>query len=213
MDAANKHWTIGELGRQVERALADGYDGQRSGRVRAVPDRRTIRYYTTLGLIDRPARMQGRTALYSRRHLMQVVAIKRLQSDGLTLAQVQQKLAGITDHDLAELARLPEQPVDDNEGADEAGADEVGANEVAADEDEAGEQEPVDRRADFWQRVPGPVASPPPDQRPGPRAVTALQLAPGVTLLVDGQHELDPDQLAEAARPLLEALAGRDEDM
>src|SRR3954451_4755743 len=100
-------WTIDELGAAVPAALAEGYDGQPSGRVRDVPDRRTIRYYTTLGLIDRPAEMRGRTALYGRRHLLQLVAIKRLQGRGLSLAELQQRLVGQSDETLERLARLP----------------------------------------------------------------------------------------------------------
>src|SRR5207244_1724793 len=81
------------------------YPGQPSGRVREVPDRRTVRYYTTLGLIDRPAEVRGRTALYSTRHLLQLVAIKRLQARGLPLAEIQSRLVGQTDAALRELAR------------------------------------------------------------------------------------------------------------
>src|SRR3954468_22885713 len=88
-------WTIDELGAQVALALSVDYDGPPNGRVRDVPDRRTIRYYTTLGLLDRPAEMRGRTALYGRRHLMQLVAIKRLQARGLSLSEVQQRLVGL----------------------------------------------------------------------------------------------------------------------
>ncbi|MCA9665182.1 MAG: MerR family transcriptional regulator [Myxococcales bacterium] len=79
-----------------------------SGRVTAVPDKRTIRYYTTLGLLDAPAEMRGRTAYYGRRHLLQLVAIKRLQADGIKLSQVQQRLSGQPDGVLAQLARLPD---------------------------------------------------------------------------------------------------------
>src|SRR5580700_7840241 len=89
-------WTLDELCDRVERALAVDYAGQASGRVRDVPDRRTIRYYMTLGLIDRPAEMRGRTALYGRRHLLQLVAIKRLQARGLSLSELQQQLLGLT---------------------------------------------------------------------------------------------------------------------
>src|SRR6516225_9305533 len=85
-------WTIDELGAMVALALSVGYSGQANGRVRDVPDRRTIRYYTTLGLLDRPAEMRGRTALYGRRHLLQLVAIKRLQARGLSLAELQTRL-------------------------------------------------------------------------------------------------------------------------
>src|SRR4029077_9053917 len=90
-------WTIDELSAAVSAALAQGYGGPPNGRVRDVPDRRTIRYYTTLGLIDRPAEMRGRTALYGRRHLLQLVAIKKLQSRGQSLTDVQRTLAGQTD--------------------------------------------------------------------------------------------------------------------
>src|SRR5215813_5505477 len=102
-------WTIDELGAEVAAALAVGYEGAPNGRVRDVPDRRTIRYYTTLGLLDRPAQMRGRTALYGRRHLLQLVAIKRLQTRGLTLREVQEKLLGLTDTALQRLAQVPEQ--------------------------------------------------------------------------------------------------------
>jgi hypothetical protein len=73
----------------LEHAGADTADG----RVRERPDPRTVRYYQTLGLLDRPLRYDGRRALYSHRHLMQVVAVKCLQARGLSLAQAQQALA------------------------------------------------------------------------------------------------------------------------
>jgi DNA-binding transcriptional MerR regulator len=101
-------WTIDELSAEVAEALAAGYPGQSNGRVREVPDRRTIRWYTTIGLLDRPAGMQGRTALYGRRHLLQIVAVKRLQADGHTLAEVQERLLGATEAMLAEIARVPD---------------------------------------------------------------------------------------------------------
>ena len=88
-------------------ALAVDYHGQPSGRVRAVPDRRAIRWYTTIGLIDRPVAHRGRTALYGPRHLLQLVAVKRLQAKGLPLVAIQQELAGATDSQLARVARLP----------------------------------------------------------------------------------------------------------
>src|SRR5438105_9530709 len=99
-------WTIDELGAMVALALSVGYAGQANGQVRDVPDRRTIRYYTTLGLIDRP-QLEGRTALYGKKHLLQLVAIKRLQAEGRTLAEVQQALAQVPLRTLEKLARLP----------------------------------------------------------------------------------------------------------
>ncbi len=64
-------------------------------RVRAEPDDRTVRYYQSTGLVDRPVRHDGRNAVYGYRHLLQVVAVKALQGAGRSLAQVQAGLAGV----------------------------------------------------------------------------------------------------------------------
>src|SRR4030095_506763 len=68
---------------------------------------RAVRWYTTLGLVDRPSAMRGRTALYGRRHLLQLVAIKRLQAAGRTLAEVQEELAAASDERLGRVADPP----------------------------------------------------------------------------------------------------------
>ena len=81
-------WTLDELTERVGAALSVGYDGQPSGRVRHLPDQRAIRWYTTIGLVDRPAATRGRTAMYGPRHLLQLVAIKRLQARGLSLVSI-----------------------------------------------------------------------------------------------------------------------------
>lgn len=86
-------WRIDELAARAAAALDGTETPTASGRVTPVPDRRMLRYYTTLGLLDRPE-VRGRVAYYGRRHLLQVVAIKRLQAQGATLAQVQEALAG-----------------------------------------------------------------------------------------------------------------------
>jgi hypothetical protein len=58
--------TLSELVEALPGLLASGYDGARSGRVRDLPDARTIRWYQTLGMVDRPSAFRGRTALYGR---------------------------------------------------------------------------------------------------------------------------------------------------
>jgi len=103
-------WTIEQLPDQVAALLAHNYDGQSNGRVRELPNGRTIRWYTTIGLVDRPAATRGRTALYGRRHLLQLAAVKKLQAAGHTLAEIQEQLVGATDRQLADLAGIP--PVD-----------------------------------------------------------------------------------------------------
>lgn len=100
-------WKIAELAEVVSSTLASGMPSEQpSGRVRDVPDLRTIRYYTTLGLLDRPLQMQGRTAYYGWRHAWQLLAIKQLQAGGLSLVDVQEQLAGADDRTLKKLARV-----------------------------------------------------------------------------------------------------------
>jgi len=51
--------------------------------------------------------MKGRTAYYSLRHVAQVVAIKRLQGQGLALADIQTRLLGLPPKQLKKIAALP----------------------------------------------------------------------------------------------------------
>jgi DNA-binding transcriptional MerR regulator len=72
--------------------------------VRAVPDERTIRYYGTIGLLDKPIAMRGRTALYGRKHVAQIIAIKRLQADGRSLAEIQALWPRLDDQTLSRMS-------------------------------------------------------------------------------------------------------------
>ena len=76
------------------------------GRVAPVPDARTVRYYTTLGLVDRP-RIVDREARYGQRHVLQLAAIKRLQVEGSRLADIQRRLYGRSDAELRALLAIP----------------------------------------------------------------------------------------------------------
>ncbi|MGW5260047.1 MerR family transcriptional regulator [Microbispora sp. NPDC004025] len=92
----------------------DGPEQRGNGRVREVPNERLIRWYTTIGLLDPPLGRRGRVALYGRRHLLQLVAVKRRQADGLSIAAIQAELTGATDAMLQRVAGLagppPESP-------------------------------------------------------------------------------------------------------
>jgi len=111
-----------ELVERVRLALAAEYPGAPNGRVRDLPDRRAIRWYTTTGLVDRPLGMRGRTALYGPRHLLQLVALKRRQAEGRTLAEIQAELAGTADEALTAVARVPQGLLEpDGPAPDQAG--------------------------------------------------------------------------------------------
>lgn len=106
VDPHDPLWTLDQLCERVAAVLAVGYSGQSNGRVSDLPDRQTIRVYMRLGLVDRAIWRRGRLVYYTMRHLLQVVAIKRLQADGASLAEIRAQLPGLTDASLWEVAQL-----------------------------------------------------------------------------------------------------------
>ncbi len=95
--------------RELVAAVGRYVDGMRivptDGRAARLPDARSIRYYISLGLVDRPVGYRGNAALYGRRHVLQLLTIKTLQSQGLGLPDIQRRLLGRDDAWLA--AQLP----------------------------------------------------------------------------------------------------------
>lgn len=64
-------------------------------RVAEIPDARTLRYYQTIKVLDKPLRYDGRRAVYGYRHLLQALSVKLLQGQGYSLAQIQRLLSDI----------------------------------------------------------------------------------------------------------------------
>jgi hypothetical protein len=180
-----------ELVRRAAAALAGpAYPGSPNGRVRDVPDRRTVRWYVTIGLVDRPAAMQGRTALYDARHLLQIVAVKRRQALGRSIAEIQAELAGATDKVLRRIADVPDALVEGGPVAPRPAA-----------------------RGRFWTDRPAdqPAASAATDGGADSVTVLAAVKLPGgaVVLLPNQPDDNDVEAIRAAARPLLDLLADR----
>ncbi len=199
-----------------------------NGRVRDVPNERLVRWYVTVGLVDPPLSRRGRVAQYGRRHLLQLVAVKRRQAEGRSLAEIQAELAGATDEKLAAVARVPgtlpapEAPaVPGRFWARQAGRAERHTAERAGRPVAAAHGDPVDRGAVVPPEAladrgavisSGGLADRGAVVAPG-GLVRGIRLAPGVTLLLDGAgREPGPDdwpEILNAAGPLLEELSRR----
>lgn len=200
-------WRLDELVQRSQRLLVLLPAGAgESRRVRWQPDARLVRYYTTLGLLDRPAELRGRTAYYRDRHLLQLLAIKTLQARGLSLQAVQAQLAGQPDSALAALIGLP------TDWAARLPAGEVESAENRPLATESRIAEPVTAAPTrFWERTPSPAM--PPSESAAATAtdpvteLLAVTLAPGARLLLDRRRypELD-DRLEAALRNLSAAL-------
>ena len=199
-----KKFKIRRLRRLVAAALSTvEYQRSDSARIRAIPDVRTIRYYTTLGLIDGPAEMKGRTAYYSIRHVAQVVAIKRLQGQGLALAEIQTRLLGLPPKQLKKIAALPKN-IDDLADAlpDES---ETPSSEI---------KEQAKKEQAFWKRA--PTSSSARSRKPRatsnvarPVAVVRIPIAPGTTIEVTQPSDtsnIDVLSIQSAAADLIEEL-------
>ena len=110
-DGMDDTWTLAELVAEAASWIAT-LPSPKNGQIRAVPDERTVRYYAAQGLLDRPTAMRGRTAIYGKRHLAQVIAIKRLQSAGHSLADIAAMWPTLDDLTLGRLTgvTLPARP-------------------------------------------------------------------------------------------------------
>ncbi len=158
-----------------------------------MPNERLVRWYVTVGLVDPPLSRRGRVAQYGRRHLLQLVAVKRRQADGRSLAEIQAELSGATDETLAAIAQVPEAP--------------------------ATPEAPGPARNRFWARPAAQRAADTADRAEEPRAdgtggvVHGVRLAPGVTMLLEGGGRgpgpEDVTAIVNAAQALLTELASR----
>lgn len=185
--------TIHELAAAAAAAVSAAEVRGASRRVTDLPDARTIRWYATIGLLDRPSGSRGRTSLYGERHLMQLVAIKRRQAEGRTLAEIQTELVGATDRTLRRIADLPEQPV-----ATPARA--AAGHPVATKS--AGAPAAVAQRR-FWRERPA-------DADGASQVLVGVPLGDGVVLMLPAQpQESEVELIRAAAGPLLDVLAQR----
>ncbi len=177
-----EEFTVDGLVAAAALAVSAAEIGTQSGRVGDVPGLRSVRYYTTVGLIDRPLELRGRTAFYGRRHLLQLVSIKRLQARGLSLVEVQQQLYGLPNEELERLARIPV----------------AGPSRTP--------------RHAFWKERPEPPSKRPPATNPAVRPTTALALSPELVLVWPAERPLDDadrQAILAAAAPLLRLLQQR----
>ena len=179
-------WTLDELAEESTLHLNDAGD---SKRIRWRPNGRQIRYYTTLGLLDRPFGGRGQKVSYGPKHLLQLLAIKRLQHQGLKLSEIQPVLAGLSAERLAELL-----------GFSQAW--------LKAVEERLPEPEEKPRRdTNFWATVPAVPKS----ESLELRSCFQIELEPGVTLTLDQKRaaEMTPQQLQQLANDMARVWRNR----
>lgn len=95
-----KDFTISSLLEAACEMIPSLVGAQSRYKVSELPTERTLRYYMSLGLMDRPAGKRGTNSLFTYRHLLQVLAVKHLQSQYLPLRRIKVLLRGISNREL-----------------------------------------------------------------------------------------------------------------
>src|SRR5690349_3279106 len=80
--------TLDEVVEAADALLDEVAPRQTRYAVNEKPDVRTVRYYTTRGLLPKPLSYEGGRARYGYPHLVRLLAIKRMQAEHYTLDQI-----------------------------------------------------------------------------------------------------------------------------
>ncbi len=104
MESTDSAITLGELVAAANDWCEEHGVEPISGQAASSLNERSIRYYRTLGLVDAP---EGGAAgrAYGEMHLLQLIAIRLLQAQGLPLRRIQELLYGRTLAELREVRR------------------------------------------------------------------------------------------------------------
>jgi hypothetical protein len=160
---------------------------------RARPSERTIRFYVARGLVS-PPDGRGTAAVYSYRHLLQVLAIKLRQMEGATLDSMLKEFAGMTG-DLIE-----------RRAASALGPGLPPPDQLPLLRTPGTGRGRVGRAVMAWL---APVEG----LSPAGSTCRRILVAPGVEVLMDEQHPAlrlnrDPTVIAEALRQALASVIG-----
>jgi len=98
-----KYVGVPEFAQAAERILEVLNLEQERGTVTSVPDERTIRYYLAEGLIQSPEEKQGTALVFGYLHLLQLIAVKKLQAEHFPIRQIRELVAGKSEAELESL--------------------------------------------------------------------------------------------------------------
>jgi len=104
---SSRKFNIEELVEHAARIIPILVPKQERYKVTDFPDVRTVRFYATRGLIDKPDRYDGQQSIYTFKHLLQLIVIKYLQSQYLTIKKIGQIFEGLSETELLKLINVP----------------------------------------------------------------------------------------------------------
>jgi DNA-binding transcriptional MerR regulator len=202
-----KYVGVAGLAMEAAKILAESGLAQERGTVSEVPDERTIRYYLTEGLVSPAAEKQGTASVFGYRHLLQLLVVKKLQSEHLPIRKIRDLVDGRTERELERLLGV--------EGSGAAAKNEaLSYLEKLLTKPAAAAQTPqVLRRAPSLESLAG--STPPPAAATAPQPQSSaptmsggtwsrVELEPGLELHVHDRYQ--PPREAKGLRRVTQAL-------
>ncbi|HLL71583.1 MAG TPA: MerR family transcriptional regulator [Pyrinomonadaceae bacterium] len=101
-----KYIGVVELANQAARILAQIGTTQDRGTVSEMPDERTLRYYLAEGLLSPASEKQGTASVFGYQHLLQLLVVKKLQSEHLPIRKIKELVDGRSERELERLLGL-----------------------------------------------------------------------------------------------------------
>jgi DNA-binding transcriptional MerR regulator len=101
-----KYVGVAELANQAARILAEIGTTQDRGTVSEMPDERTLRYYLAEGLLSPASEKQGTASVFGYLHLLQLLVVKKLQSEHLPIRKIKELVDGRSERELERLLGL-----------------------------------------------------------------------------------------------------------
>src|SRR6185295_12141658 len=109
-ERGKKYVGLPEFARVAEEILSELDFEQQRGTVSLVPDERTIRYYLAEGLIQATDEKQGTASVFAYKHLLQIVAVKKLQAEHLPIKKIRELVSDRSEQELENLLGVTDSP-------------------------------------------------------------------------------------------------------
>jgi DNA-binding transcriptional MerR regulator len=198
-----------ELASQAAGILAEIGTTQDRGTVSAMPDERTLRYYLAEGLISPAVEKQGTASVFGHLQLLQLLVVKKLQSEHFPIRKIKELVGGRTERELERLLGLDAKAGTKNEADNYLERLLTRSTSPAASSSPGSQNSPSPAAADIAR--PAPNLSAAKQSAPSGQATwSRLEIEPGLELHVRGDYAppADSKNARRLTRLLLSALEG-----